>query len=156
MDERGRVLGRHRGIIHYPVGQRKGLGIALGCPVYVKEIRAGSNQVVLSASGSSGCSGLTCEKLNFMSIGEPETGETFSCRVRVRYRHPGQTAVAEKTGQDTFAVKFSEPVRFAAPGQSAVFYDDGGCLIGGGIISGLFFGHGEAAACQNVTDGENK
>ncbi|MBR6427559.1 MAG: tRNA 2-thiouridine(34) synthase MnmA [Clostridia bacterium] len=136
VDESGKVLGRHRGIIHYTVGQRKGLSISLGCPVYVKEIRAEKNEIVLSASPDGpDCKTLVCRDLNFMSVDEPRTGERISCRVKVRYRHSGQSALIEKTAADTVAVTFYEPVRFAAPGQSAVFYDRNGYLIGGGIIS---------------------
>ena len=70
-----------------------------------------------------------------MGIPEPEEGKSFRCQVKVRYRHPGQYAVVEKTGKDRVRITFEEPVRAATPGQSAVFYDDNDCLLGGGIIS---------------------
>ena len=73
--------------------------------------------------------------MNFMSIPEPEEGEAIRCQVKVRYRHFGQDALLEKIGDDLFKVSFDAPVRFAAPGQSAVFYDENSCLIGGGVIS---------------------
>jgi tRNA-specific 2-thiouridylase len=75
--------------------------------------------------------------MNFMSIPEPEVGEEIRCQAKVRYRKYSQAALLTKVGADLFKVSFDEPVRFAAPGQSAVFYDDNDCLIGGGFISEL-------------------
>ena len=140
VDEYGKILGRHKGIIHYTVGQRKRLGIALGRPAYVRQIRAESNEVVLGTDGDTYCGTVFCRDLNFMGIGDPAEGERFRCQVKIRYRHQGQYAIVEKTGEDRVKIIFDEPVRSATPGQSAVFYDDGGCLIGGGIISDVVFG----------------
>ncbi|MBQ6468469.1 MAG: tRNA 2-thiouridine(34) synthase MnmA [Lachnospiraceae bacterium] len=139
VDESGNVLGRHRGIIHYTVGQRKGLGVAFGHPMYIKEIRADRNEIVLSGYEQTFCKAILCKDLNFMSISEPGKGEAVRCHVKVRYHHSGQYALLEKTGEDRFRVSFEEPVRFAAPGQSAVFYDENDCIIGGGIISEVKF-----------------
>ena len=138
-DESGKVLGKHKGIIHYTVGQRKGLGIALGYPAYVKQIKPETNEVVLGASGSTYCDTVYCRDLNFMGIEEPAYGEKLRCQVKIRYRHPGQDAVLEKESEDLFRLSFDEPVRSATPGQSAVFYDANGDLIGGGIISEAVF-----------------
>lgn len=134
VDADGNVLGRHKGIFRYTVGQRKGLGIALGRPAYVKEIRAEKNEIVLGAEEETGCAGLFCRDLSFMSIPEPEAGETFSCRVKPRYRHPGQPASVTMLADGRCRVLFDSPVRSAAPGQSAVFYDGEGRLVGGGVI----------------------
>ena len=139
VDEAGNILGRHKGIIHYTVGQRKGLGVAFGHPMYIKEIRADRNEIVLSGYEQTYCKAIVCKDLNFMSIPEPEEGETVRCQVKVRYRHSGQYAQLEKIGEDRFKVSFDEPVRFAAPGQSAVFYDEKNCLLGGGIIEKVIF-----------------
>ena len=139
IDESGKVLGKHKGIIHYTVGQRKGLGIALGYPAYVKQIKPETNEVVLGASGSTYCDTVYCRDLNFMSIEEPAYGEKLRCQVKIRYRHPGQDAVLEKESEGRFRLSFDEPVRSATPGQSAVFYDANGDLIGGGIISEAVF-----------------
>jgi tRNA-specific 2-thiouridylase len=140
VDESGNVLGRHKGIIHYTVGQRKRLGIALGRPAYVKQIKADSNEIVLSTDEDTYCREIYCRDLCFMGIGAPEKGEQIRCQVKIRYRHPGQDAVLEKAGEDRYRITFDEPVRSATPGQSAVFYDCDGCLIGGGIISEVLFG----------------
>ncbi|MBR4743752.1 MAG: tRNA 2-thiouridine(34) synthase MnmA [Oscillospiraceae bacterium] len=135
VDESGNVLGRHRGIIRYTVGQRKGLGIALGHPAYVKEIRAETREVVLGDERSLYRSELLCGDLNFMSIPVIEAGGSVSCSVRIRYRHEGQKAVVAMLDDGTARISFDEPVRAATPGQSAVFYDECGNVIGGGIIS---------------------
>lgn len=134
VDEQGRILGKHKGIIHYTVGQRKGLGIALGKPAYIKKIDADKNEIVLSTSDDQGCSRMICKNLNFTGMEEPAIHDEFRCHVKVRYRHPGQTATLEMTDADTLSVTFDAPVKLAAPGQSAVFYDENDCLLGGGII----------------------
>ncbi|MCR4616272.1 MAG: tRNA 2-thiouridine(34) synthase MnmA [Clostridiales bacterium] len=139
VDEQGNVLGKHKGIIHYTVGQRKKLGIALGRPAYIKKICANSNEIVLSTADDIYCRTVICKDLNFMGISEPEEGEGFRCQVKARYRHPGQYARVEKIGEDLCRILFEEPVRSAAPGQSAVFYDENDCLIGGGVISEVLF-----------------
>ena len=139
VDESGKILGTHKGIIHYTVGQRKRLGIALGHPVYVKKICPDHNEIVLGTADAIRCRGVLCRDMSFMSIPEPGEREKIRCQVKVRYRHPGQYAQVEKTGEDRYTVLFEEPVRSASPGQSAVFYDDNGCLIGGGIISDVLF-----------------
>ena len=135
VDEAGNVIGKHKGIIRYTVGQRKGLGITLGYPAYVKEIRADRNEVVIGDEKSLYSRGIVCRDVCFMGIAGMSVGERIGCRVKVRYRHPGQTAAVEMIGNDTVKITFEEPVRAATPGQSAVFYDDDDCIIGGGIIT---------------------
>ena len=139
VDESGSILGKHKGIIHYTVGQRKGLGVAFGHPVYIKEIRADRNEIVLDGYEQTWCRGIVCRDLNYMGIPEPEAGGSFRCQVKVRYRHSGQYALLEKLDNEQVRVSFDEPVRFAAPGQSAVFYDENDCLLGGGIISQVIY-----------------
>lgn len=133
VDENGKILGRHKGIIHYTVGQRKGLGVALGVPAYIKKICAEKNEIVLGTADETGCAEILCRSLNFVSI--PALDAPLRCQVKIRYHHPGQPAVLEAAGEDRLKITFDAPVRSAAPGQSAVFYDDSGCLIGGGIIA---------------------
>ena len=135
VDENGKVLGKHKGIIHYTVGQRKGLGISLGYPAYVKKIRAEENEVVIGEESSLYSKELICKDLNFMSIPEPKQGEEIECTVKVRYNHVGQKACIRMLEDGKVKVIFYETVRAAAPGQSAVFYDEEDCVIGGGIIS---------------------
>ena len=134
LDEAGRPVGRHRGIIRYTVGQRKGLGLAFGHPVFVKELRARTNEVVIADEDALFTSEVRCDRLNFLSIPEPASGETFRARVKSRYHHAGEEAEVRKTGEDEACIVFDRPVRAAAPGQSAVFYDADGCVIGGGRI----------------------
>lgn len=135
VDESGNVLGRHRGIIHYTVGQRKGLGVAFGQPLYVKEIRADRNEIVLCKLEQTYGTAIVCTGLNFMGIPGLGDDEAVRCQVKVRYRHAGQHALLEKLDGDRVKATFEEPVQSAAPGQSAVFYDEDGCLLGGGFIA---------------------
>jgi len=135
VDVRGNVLGRHKGIIHYTVGQRRGLGVALGYPAYVKEIRADSNEVVLSGEQALYHKELLCSDTNFMTVPALKKGERIPCTVKIRYHHAGQPATITLTDSDMVKVSFDEPVRAATPGQSAVFYDEEERVIGGGVIA---------------------
>ena len=130
----GKVIGKHRGIIHYTVGQRRGLGIAAGYPVYVTGINAERNEVVLGEERDLYTSEIRCKGLNFMSIPEPGTGETIRARVKIRYHHEGEQASVEMEGPDSVRIVFDRPVRAATPGQSAVFYDEENRVIGSGMI----------------------
>ena len=139
VDEEGNVLGTHKGITHYTVGQRKGLGLALGSPVYVKEIRAESNEVVLGKKESLLASSLICDDVCLMRAESPEPGEEISCEVKIRYRSAATSGVVKVLPGNRAAVIFREPVSAAAPGQSAVFYDREDCVVGGGIIREVIF-----------------
>ena len=134
VDEEGKVLGRHKGIIHYTVGQRKGLGIALGEPAYVKEIRTETNEVVLAPDSSLYSDTVVCGEVNFMSIAPLEVGEKIRCLAKIRYHHTPQSAELEMLDEDTVQIRFDAPVRAVTPGQSAVFYDEDHCVMGGGVI----------------------
>ncbi len=136
ISEEGKILGKHRGIIHYTVGQRRGL-IAAGYPVYVKQIRADTNEVVLGDEKSLYSTSIRCNDLNFLSIPDIDPGETVNALVRIRYHHEGEMASIRKEDSDTVRIDFWKPVRAAAPGQSAVFYDEDNCVIGGGRITGI-------------------
>lgn len=136
LDEDGNVLGKHKGIMHYTVGQRKGLGLALGYPAYVKEIRRDKNEIVIGAESSLYSCEILCSNLNYMSI-DGLGNEKIRCAVKVRYRHEAQYAEIESKGDGAVKITFEEPVRAATPGQSAVFYNDSGCVIGGGVITGI-------------------
>ncbi|MBR2672529.1 MAG: tRNA 2-thiouridine(34) synthase MnmA [Oscillospiraceae bacterium] len=135
VDTDGRVLGKHKGIYRYTIGQRKGLGLALGYPAYVKEIHTDTNEVVVSEEKELYNRELQCRDINWMSIPRLEKGERIRCTVKIRYRHGGQPASVETTDNGTVRVTFDEPVRAATPGQSAVFYDEEDRVIGGGIIA---------------------
>ena len=134
VDEDGRILGEHKGIIHYTIGQRKGLGLAFGHPVYVKEIRPETNEVVLSDEDKLFGRKVICKDFNFQSIEDLPVGESLRAKVKVRYRHGGADARLERLDLETLRIVFDEPVRAATPGQSAVFYDENGYVIGGGVI----------------------
>ena len=135
VDEDGHVLGRHKGIIHYTVGQRKGLGIAMGYPVFVKKIDVLRNEVVLGSDESLYSDTVICRELNWLGIEDLAEGSRMPCRAKVRYRHEAEAAHIERISPDRVKLVFEHQVRAAAPGQSAVFYDAKGCVIGGGIIA---------------------
>ena len=134
VDEEGKILGRHKGIIHYTIGQRKGLGIAFGVPMFVKEIKTDTNEVVLSEDKALYTDEIFVNDLNFLSIEDIKPGEEIPARVKIRYRHDGENAVLTRFNDDTPRIVFENPVRAATAGQSAVFYDDNECVIGGGKI----------------------
>ena len=127
----GEVIGRHRGLVHYTVGQRKGLGIALGQPVFVVELRPETNEVVLGNANEVFSDRLTANHLNFMSIEDLE-GELI-VEAKIRYSHKGARCVIKKTGPDEVLCIFEEPQRAITPGQAVVFYQ-GDYVVGGGTI----------------------
>ncbi len=134
IDEEGKELGRHKGIIHYTVGQRKGLGLAMGVPVFVKEIDAENNRVIIAKDEALYVKRISCDELNFLSIDDLETGSSIRAYVKIRYHHKPQSAVLTRINDKELEIEFDEPVRAATPGQSTVFYDDRDRLIGGGVI----------------------
>ena len=127
----GRILGRHRGITHYTIGQRKGLGIALGYPVFVTEIRPETNEVVLGSNEEVFGNRLYADKINFMAI--PDLLEERELVAKIRYSDAGSRCVVRRTGEDEICCEFQEPVRAVTPGQAVVLYD-GEYVAGGGII----------------------
>ena len=132
VDARGNVLGRHRGIIHYTIGQRKGLGISAEAPLYVKQIDADNNRVVLGRGNEMFSNECIVRDVNIISGIVPEA--PFRAAVRIRYHHPEQPAEIIPLSPTEMAVRFDEPVRAITPGQAAVFYD-GDVVLGGGVIS---------------------
>ena len=134
VDEEGNVLGRHKGIHHYTVGQRKGLGIALGFPAYVTKINPEANEVVLGIESDLLSDSFTCRDVNFMSIEEPSEGTLVPCLVKARYHQKPMKATLQMLSEGHVRVIPESPLKSVCPGQSAVFYDDKGYVIGGGII----------------------
>lgn len=130
VDTQGRVLGTHRGVYHYTVGQRKGLEVAAGQRLYVLSIDPKENRVVLGDLEQAQCRGFLARQVNFVSAA-PFTG-TRTLRVKPRYGSPGITATVT-VEPDGFRVEFSQPQRPVAPGQSAVCYDNDTLLFGGVI-----------------------
>ena len=127
----GRILGRHKGIVHYTVGQRKGLGLALGYPAFVLEIRPETNEVVIGTYEESLTRTVKADGLNFMSI--EDLTEPRGVFAKIRYNHKGAWCTVEKTGSDEVTCHFEEPQRAVTPGQALVFYD-GEYVLGGGTI----------------------
>ncbi len=134
VDEEGNVLGRHKGIHQYTVGQRKGLGIALGYPAFVTKICPENNTVVLGTEDDLLCSTFCCRDVNFVSIPEPGEGETVRCFAKARYHQTERPATVEMLSGGCVRVTLDEAVKGVSPGQSAVFYDENGCVVGGGLI----------------------
>ena len=128
----GKIVGRHRGITHYTVGQRKGLNLSMGKPVFVLEIRPETNEVVIGDGTEVYADRLICSDLNFMSV--PDFPDDFPVVAKIRYNHRGTKAHVRRIGADQAEVIFEEPVRAVTPGQAVVFYD-GEYVAGGGTIS---------------------
>lgn len=130
VSEDGRVLGTHKGIIHYTVGQRKGLNLSMGHPVFVSELRPKTNEVVISDSDVFRTR-LTCSRIQFMGMEDlPKPRRLWA---KIRYAHRGEWCEAVRTGEDAISCTFEHPVRAVTPGQAVVFYD-GEYVMGGGII----------------------
>lgn len=131
VDTAGNVLGRHKGIYHYTIGQRKGLNLALGHPVFVKEIRPDTNEVVLADNDELFTNRLSADHINYMSV-EDFTGD-LRIYTKIRYNHRGAWATIRKIAEDRIECVFDEPVRAVTPGQAVVFYD-GEYVMGGATI----------------------
>ena len=132
VDLEGNVLGRHKGISHYTVGQRKGLNLSMGHPVFVVKIRPETNEVVIGDGQDVYASRVYCSRLNWMSI-DGLQGQEMEVTAKIRYNHKGQPCIIREAGEDLVECIFEEPVRAAAPGQAAVFYRDE-YVVGGGTI----------------------
>lgn len=130
VDTEGNIMGRHKGIIHYTLGQRKGLGIAAGKPVYVCEIRPQTREVVLGNPEDLMSRDVYVSDFNWISGNAP--GGRIRCTAKVRYRQSEQPAVLSVEG-DIVHIVFDQPQRAITPGQAAVVYD-GDVVLGGGTI----------------------
>ena len=128
----GEILGRHKGIVHYTVGQRKGLGLSMGHPVFVIHIRPETNEVVIGSYEESLVDRLIANQINFMSVSD--LLESKRVLAKIRYNHPGAWCTVERTGVDEITCVFEEPQRAVTPGQAVVLYD-GEYVLGGGTIS---------------------
>lgn len=127
----GKVIGEHQGIIHYTIGQRKGLNLSMGHPVFVTKIRPDSNEVVIGESEDLFVNTLICDRVNFMAM-EGLEGE-MRLKAKIRYNHPGAECVISPTEDGKVRVTFDQPQRAITPGQAVVFYQ-GEYVAGGGII----------------------
>ena len=130
LSDDGKILGKHKGIQFYTIGQRKGTGIALGCPAYISSIDGKSRNIVISTdSDKLFRTELFARDCNFMT----DLPDQFTAEVRIRYRSRAVVGTVEKLADNRCKVMFSEPVRAAAPGQAAVFYAEDRVLGGGWI-----------------------
>ncbi|MCR5083634.1 MAG: tRNA 2-thiouridine(34) synthase MnmA [Parasporobacterium sp.] len=134
VDSEGKVLGQHKGIIHYTIGQRKGLGISSTQPLYVNKIDAEKNEVVLGSEELLYTDRVEVCDARFTAIEDLPEGEELKCKVKIRYRHDAKPASITKSDNGNIIIKFEDKVKSATPGQSAVFYDENDVLLGGGII----------------------
>lgn len=130
-DARGRVLGHHEGIHRFTIGQRKGLGVATGIPLYVVDIDAQSSVVTVGPREQLERTSLTAARVNWMSGDTP--GGAVRAEVRIRYRHREAAATVTPLDDARVAVVFDEPQAAITPGQAVVFYD-GDVVLGGGWI----------------------
>jgi tRNA-specific 2-thiouridylase len=128
----GRVIGEHSGIHNFTVGQRKGLGVATGSPLYVLQINGDKRQVIVGEQENLYSRTLLTKRTNLISI--DNLSDPMRVAVKIRHRHEPAAATIEKTGPDETLVSFDQPQRAVTPGQAAVFYD-GDVVVGGGWIA---------------------
>ena len=131
VDKNGNILGRHKGYVHYTIGQRRGLGIAAEHPLYVVEIDPENNRVVLGSNDELFSSELTANRINLISVEKIEG--SMRVKAKIRYRHREQDATVTQLDDDTIKVVFDEPQRAITRGQAVVLYD-GDIVVGGGTI----------------------
>ncbi|MDD3222797.1 MAG: tRNA 2-thiouridine(34) synthase MnmA [Clostridia bacterium] len=133
VDKDGNILGIHEGITHYTIGQRKGLNLSMGHPVFVTAINPETNEVVIGDNQDVFESALEASQVNWMSVPEPAPGEKLRVQAKVRYAHKGAEATVHMTEDGRLICEFDEPQRAITPGQALVMYD-GEFVVGGGII----------------------
>lgn len=131
VDSAGNVLGHHKGIIHYTVGQRKGLGISLAEPMYVCAVDVGSNTVILGKNSELYTKKLTAKNINLIALSGIE--KPMRMKAKIRYRQAEQWATVVQSDSDTLIIEFDEPQRAITKGQAVVLYN-GDTVVGGGTI----------------------
>lgn len=131
VDSTGKVLGRHTGITDYTIGQRKGLNLSMGHPVFVTGIDATNNRVIIGESEELFKTRVVADRFNYMSVDSFNVGERFIGKIR--YAHKGTSCRIVEACGDKVTVEFDEPVRAVTPGQALVLYD-GEYVAGGGFI----------------------
>jgi tRNA-uridine 2-sulfurtransferase len=134
VDVSGQVIGRHPGIRNFTIGQRHGLGVAVGRPVYVVRLDVSANRVVLGDAEDLLARGCEVSDAVWSGRSAPAVGEIVRGRVQIRYHHAASPASVTRHGERGFHVAFDEPQRAVTPGQAAVVYDDEDVLLGGGQI----------------------
>lgn len=129
----GKKLGKHTGLTHYTIGQRKGLGIAYQEPLYVTQLEREKNQVIVGTEQELYQSKLMANQINWL-VESINTHEPISCLAKIRYRAKEAKATIYPKENGSIEVVFEEPQRAITPGQSVVFYDKEGIVLGGGKI----------------------
>ena len=128
----GEVIGEHAGIHNFTIGQRKGLGVATGSPLYVIQISGADKQVIVGSEEHLYSRTLRARRINLIAV--DDLREPMRVAVKIRHRHEPASAMIERIGDDEILVSFDEPQRAITPGQAAVFYD-GEIVVGGGWIA---------------------
>ncbi|MED9873399.1 MAG: tRNA 2-thiouridine(34) synthase MnmA [Eggerthellaceae bacterium] len=131
-DMQGTVLGNHRGLMHYTIGQRKGLGVAVGEPLFVIKKDCESNTLVVGRESETGISHIVADKVSMPS--NDDFNEAVSVEIKINYRARLRQGSARICG-DTLLIEFNEPIRGAAPGQAVVLYQGDRVVAGGTIVS---------------------
>ena len=131
VDKTGKVLGTHKGITDYTIGQRKGLNLSMGHPVFVVDIDMEKNQVVIGENEDLFTTKVIAKDFNYMAVGKMVPGETYVGKIR--YAHKGTKCRIVNTWEDKVEIEFEEPVRAITPGQNLVLYK-GEYVAGGGVI----------------------
>jgi tRNA-specific 2-thiouridylase len=126
------VIGEHSGVHNFTVGQRKGLGVATGSPLYVIQINGADKRVVVGGNEHLYSRTLRARRANLIAV--DDLRESMRVSVKIRHRHEPAPAMLEKTGTDEVLVTFDEPQRAITPGQAAVFYQDD-VVVGGAWIA---------------------
>jgi tRNA-uridine 2-sulfurtransferase len=131
LNRAGEQIGEHQGIVHYTIGQRRGLGLSAGHPLFVVGIDPTRNAVLVGTEQDLYADGLVAERVNWISVSEP--GKPIRCSVKIRYRAPEVPATIEAQADGRVRVRFDSPQKSVTPGQSVVFYQ-GDDVVGGGTI----------------------
>jgi tRNA-specific 2-thiouridylase len=137
VDSSGKARGTHDGVAFYTVGQRKRINVGSATPLYVLQVDASSNTVVVGSDEELYAVGCVIDDLNWVSLAPPAIGESVECRVKIRYNMSARPAHLVRTGEDRVEIHFENPLRAVSPGQAAVFYGVGAQsdrLLGGGTI----------------------
>lgn len=129
---KGEKVGEHKGIPFYTIGQRKGLGLAMGKPVYVKDIDPDTNVIEIGDKEDLLGETFSADDVNYVSVSSLESGSIV--QAKIRYNDSGSPAQVIEADENKFTVKFLEPKNAITPGQSAVLYDADGYLLAGGVI----------------------
>lgn len=132
VDKEGKVLGTHQGITHYTIGQRKGLNLAMGHPVFVTEIRPETDEVVIGENEDVFTGELLCDAVNYMAIERLTEPRQFVGKIR--YAHKGEVCTAYPLKDGKVKCVFEKPVRAVTPGQAVVLYDGEHVAMGGTIL----------------------